>query len=266
MSIFFDKSDENTIQLDTVKEKVISDRLRAHLIRIGQQNIELNVRTRMGVDEGFLDRFLYLTPWISENSRERILISGCAVGSEMIIARKFGWKSVVGTEVDGNFVKIAAERLTELSEQTVVLYDGKKLPFRNGFFSTVFSGHIIEHTQSPYQYSCEHLRVLKMGGYLFLEFPDRYHRVELHTNMPSVEFMPLVIRKLLLRYRSSRFSKLNPTHRLYSRQILDEIHPMSVWQVKIFLFLNSLKGKKGKVEHWYSPAPGYVRMLIRAQE
>jgi hypothetical protein len=99
----------------------------------------------------------------------------------------------------------------------------------------------------------------KWGRYLFLEFPDRYYRVELHTNMPSVEFMPLVIRSLLLRYRSSRFSKLNPPHRLCSWHILDEIHPMSVWRVKIFLFLNSLKGRKGKVEHWYLQHPGMCR-------
>jgi hypothetical protein len=60
----------------------------------------------MGVDEGFSDHFLYLTPWIPENAKDRIFISGCAVGSEMIIARKFGWKLAVGKEVDGNFTKL----------------------------------------------------------------------------------------------------------------------------------------------------------------
>lgn len=250
-------------QPDPVIEKVIQEKLRAYLTRVGQQDVELNVKTLMDFDEGLTDRFTYLVTHIPVQSRESILISGCAVGSEMILARRFGWERIVGTELNKDYSVLAGERLAQVDQSTVVRYDGVRLPFPSNSFSTVFSGHVIEHTRSPFRYFKEHIRVLKKGGYFFLEYPNRYHNIELHTNLPSVEYLPLGLRSLVLRYRASKFSKYSEFQRTHYKLILNEIAPMSIWQIELFTFFSLFDRKRAKVIHRYSPIKGYIRVLIR---
>ena len=64
-------------------------------------------------------------------------------------------------------------------------YEGTFLPYDDAQFFVVASGHVIEHTNDPFIYLSECMRVLRVGGYLSLEFPNRYHHTELHTGLPS---------------------------------------------------------------------------------
>jgi SAM-dependent methyltransferase len=245
-------------------EEAITTDLKYYLQRMGQQNIDANVHSLMGIDDGFADRFNYLDKYVPDHSRSSILISGCAVGSEMILARRFGWRRVVGTEVNREYLSFAGKRLEKMDSAVIVHYDGDRLPFRDNAFSTIFSGHVIEHTHSPFKYFKEHLRVLQKGGYLFLEFPNRYNTVELHTNLPSVEYLPLWLRRVVLRYRSSKFSKYSELQRTHYKLILSDITPMSRWQIQLFTLVSSLTIKRAKVSNFQTPIKGYLRVLIQA--
>jgi ubiquinone/menaquinone biosynthesis C-methylase UbiE len=143
----------------------------------------------------------------------------------------------------------------------VLLYGGKTLPFEDGSFSFLASGHIIEHTSSPMHYLHEQLRVLQTGGFLFLEFPSRYHSIELHTGTSSVEWLPAPLRSWALRWRMSRFGGRPEAERPLYRDILTTLKPISTWQVRVWLRLAS--SHDSRVVHQYQPAPGYVRMLIQ---
>jgi SAM-dependent methyltransferase len=245
---------------DPVAEAACRARLAEYLTRVGQHPVERNVDELCSLESGVCDRFNYAAPRMPEAARARLLVSGCAAGSEMILARTYGFREIVGTEVVPEYVGIARERLRGARGFHALLYDGRNLPFAADTFTAVMSGHIIEHTSSPYRYLEEHMRVLAPGGLLFLEFPDRYHLVELHTGLPSVEYLPSPLRSLALRYLACRFSPFSPSQRQLYHVIRTTLQPVSVFQVK--RYLAQLPYRNCRVVHHYAPAPGYRRMLI----
>ena len=130
--------------------------------------------------EPFAGRFDFLRSSISEdifNQHAAILISGFGMGSEMIMARRFGFVKVFGVEVEQILVEATKMRLSKYTDMHPSFYEGKYLPFEDGLFNVVASGHVIEHTMDPRLYLKEIFRVLIPGGYLLLEFPHRYHMI-----------------------------------------------------------------------------------------
>lgn len=249
-----------TFTPDAEREAGCQARLREYLTRIGQWSVEANVQNLFSED-GYRDRFNYFAPRMPASTRRCLLVSGCAVGSEMIVARRYGFLEIRGTEINTVYAEIARERVQGQPGFDVVVYDGKHLPYQDGTFSAITSGHIIEHTPSPFAYLREHMRVLAPGGIMFIEFPGRYHPVELHTGLPSLEYLPWPLRSLMLRYRASRFSGLPEQQRARYKDIRRTLQPISVWQIRLYLRLMSLWG--GRALHAYEPAPGFVRMLVQ---
>ena len=185
------------------------------------------------------------------------------MGSETLIAREYDFRHVYGTEVDKELVSIADYRIKPYFNFCILLYDGARLPYQDSVFTSVVSGHIIEHTISPFFYLKEHLRVISQGGLLFQEFPNRYHPVELHTGLPSLEFLLLVLRNIGLCILGSHISPVEQANRLHYRLIAETLHPMSRWQ--ILLYIRKLRKELGstRVIHSYHPIPGYVRIVLR---
>lgn len=245
---------------DPEHESACRARLTEYLTRIGQEPVDKQAEELFSLDSGVRDRFNYFAPRMPETTRCRLLVSGCAAGSEMIIGREFGFQEIFGTEVAREYVEITHQRLLGHDGFGVVLYDGQNLPFGDDTFTSVVSGHIIEHTPSPYEYLKEHLRVLAPGGYIFLEFPNRYHYIELHTGLPSLEYLPGPLRSIGLRYCASRFSVFSADQRRRYDDIRRTLQPVSVWQIKRYLSRMGYRNA-GVVRH-YAPAPGYKRMLI----
>jgi SAM-dependent methyltransferase len=245
---------------DPDHESACRARLTEYLTSVGQEPVDRNADELFSLQSGVCDRFNYFAPRMPESARRRLLVSGCAAGSEMIIARGFGFQEIFGTEVAQDYVDITNQRLHRQQGFQALLYDGRDLPFADSAFSAVVSGHIIEHTAQPYYYLREHMRVLAPGGFLFLEFPNRYHRIELHTGLPSLEYLPAPVRSLGLRLLSSRFSTLSSDKRRGYDAIRRTLQPVSVWQIKAFL--SRMSFSDARVVHHYAPVPGYTRMLI----
>jgi SAM-dependent methyltransferase len=243
------------------KEEILKSRLLQYLIEAGQSNPEINADRLFSLEGGFVSRFNYFLPYLDENAMHHLLISGCVAGSELIIARKYGFQEIYGTEISEEYIEIARLRLASAKGFHVDLYDGLHTPYDNEQFTMVCSGHIIEHTESPIKYFRECMRILSRDGYFFLEFPDRYHKIELHTNLPSVDFLPSPLRQLALKFLSSKLSPFSPIKRSYYNEVLKTLKPISVWQIRLYLVLNGYF--KARILHKYSPAPGYVRMLIK---
>jgi ubiquinone/menaquinone biosynthesis C-methylase UbiE len=57
----------------------------------------------------------------------------------------------------------------------IVCGDGFRLPFRDETFDVVFHQGLLEHFKNPGDMLDEHRRVLKPGGLLLVDVPQRYH-------------------------------------------------------------------------------------------
>lgn len=244
-------------------EELASKRLRTHLEKKGQHGIEKNLEELL-VGDGYIERFHLIEDCVGGACKERLLISGCAVGTEHLVARNFGFREIYGTEVIEEYVEIAKMRLSAQEGMFVDLYDGKTLPYEDAYFSFVYSGHIIEHTPSPFGYFCEHLRVLKPGGVMFLEFPNRYHHTELHTGTVSFEWMPEPFRSVCLRVMSSRFLPGNVQKKKYYEAVRTTLKPISVWQLKAYTLVSG--SSKIKILQTQVPAPGFMRVMLRKEK
>jgi SAM-dependent methyltransferase len=246
----------------TEVERAVKDALREYLQSIRQWNLEKNIEELTSLDGGgYQDRFNYFLPRIEPAALDRLLVSGCAVGGEMIVARNNGFKEVYGTEVGSEYARIAALRLKKEQGYYVSLYDGNSLPYQDNFFTSICSAHIIEHTPNPFTYFREHFRVLAPGGYFFLEFPDRYHPIELHTGLTSYEYLPRPVRAMVLLFLSSRFSPASPEHRRLYNAVRTTLQPISVSRLKWFLWRMGVGSSA--ILHHYEPAPGFCRVLLR---
>ncbi len=216
--------------------------------------------------DGYIDRFDYLESILGKDMYKlfpRIMISGYAAGSEMVVARRFGFQEIYGVEVDSSLLDVTQKRLSDLPGIFPDLYEGLYLPYDNEQFDMVISGHIIEHTQSPKIYLSEVMRTLKPGGVLYIEFPSRYHHTELHTGLFSFEWLPFFLRNLVLLIISSKFSILNTQKKLKYRAILST-GLKQVSRRDIFMLLRQLQINYKELAY-SKPAPGIIRSLIRKE-
>ena len=236
-------------------------RLVEYLQELGQTDLEKNVEELLTLSGGFLDRFNFFMPHLDTQARDRVLVSGCAVGSELVAARNHRFREAFGTEVTERYVRIASDRLAHVPGVRVDLYDGRHLPYPDNHFSTILSGHIIEHTGAPYRYFAEHMRVLRPGGFFFIEFPDRYHSIELHTGLPSYEYLPAPLRGIVLRYLASPLAGFDQQTRRRYEAVRSTLTPVSIWQIRLYLLLSG--NGRSSIVAIQRPAPGFTRLLIR---
>ena len=134
-------------------------------------------------------------------------------------------------------------------------------PTKTSYFDLLLSGHIIEHTASPLEYLRESLRVIRPGGVLSLEFPTRYHLIEMHTGLVSFEWLPTRLRNAIVRLLSSRMSPLSELHKgWYESFITTGLRQVS--RPDIFRWLRQI-GVRYQELHHAMPAPGIVRTVLR---
>lgn len=253
----------NPLTLEPSIEEEIRTTLIEHFRPLYRERVNDYVATLLAV-ENYVCRFQYLHSVIGSSlfvSSARILISGFSVGSEMIVARQFGFGKIYGVEVEQFYVNVCRSRLRNFSDMYPSFYDGDYLPYAAEQFDVIGSGHIIEHTRNPNLYLRECMRVLVPGGYLFLEFPTRYHHIELHTGLPSFEWLPRAVRDIIVRVLSSRLSPLPSNAKArYNSIVTTCLQQISLSGIKRLLkkanytpiVLNSAKA-----------APGIIRCVIQ---
>lgn len=69
---------------------------------------------------------------------------------------------------------IGVEIETENKKSGIVYYDGKKLPFVDGYFDCIICSQVLEHIPNIDEIIFEFYRVLKKGGYILLTVPFSY--------------------------------------------------------------------------------------------
>jgi SAM-dependent methyltransferase len=250
-------------RLNASAQKEAEELLRNCYKEMKYWNVEDTVTASMCLDYA-RPRFIYLREVLPEsvfNSEARAFISGPEAGGEMIVAREYGFGPVYGVDIVPGFVEVAQRRFEGLEAFDCCLYDGVKVPHPDGFFDIVLSGHVIEHTADPRGYLRELLRVLKVGGYLFLEYPTRYHHTELHTGLPSLEWAPAPLRNAGLRFLSSRFSPYKAEARRRYYTILDtRLRQISLPRIRYWI---ARSGSRMTLVDAAKATPGIIRTVFR---
>lgn len=250
---------EMTQQLDPADELRARETLKELLRTNGRRNLEGAVNELMSTEGGFVGRFQYLRRYLEEGHYSRLLISGCSAGSEAAVARNFGFAKIVGTDSDPALIEIAKDRFVSWENVAFEVAHGVELAYATSSFDCVYSGHVVEHTGNPERYLREHLRVLRPGGILFLEFPNRYHWVELHTGTRSLEWLPRGIRRRALSLVAGLLRRRGDAKHALYESVRDTLEPVSVRRV----MQSFPKGGRPVVVDVDHPLPGYVRMILR---
>lgn len=255
--------ESQSFTLDMAVEAEVRDALLEHFAPYYHERVDNYVGALLAM-EGFVSRFEYLKSVVGAavfNSSSNILISGCGSGSEMLTARQFGFGSVYGVEVEEFWITICQRRLNYLANMHVAFYDGKVLPYQAAEFDVIASGHVIEHTEDPGLYLQECMRVLRPGGYLSLEFPNRYHHTELHTSLPSFEWLPRPIRNGALRLLTGKVSPLKAgAKKRYHDIIATQLKQISMSGVNRMLKRTNYSST---IVNSVRPMPGITRCVIQ---
>ncbi|MFQ5795737.1 MAG: class I SAM-dependent methyltransferase [Candidatus Bipolaricaulia bacterium] len=106
------------------------------------------------------------TKLLKEVASGRILDVGCGIGKHLSMVN-----SVMKIGVDPGFPGLLKGRAL-FKDVHFICATGYNLPFKESIFDTVLSIDVIEHVDRPDVFLGEIHRVLKVGGYLFLQTPN----------------------------------------------------------------------------------------------
>lgn len=253
------------LALDPEIESQVSALLLDHFGPTYGDRVDDYVGSLMAVDH-YSGRFLFLRHAVGPDifkDQPCLLVSGCGAGGEMIAARQWGFGEIYGVEVDPIWVTACEKRLAQFPGMHAAFYDGDHLPYPDATFDVVASGHVIEHTRDPRLYLAESLRVLKPGGHLSLEYPTRYHTRELHTQLPSLEWLPRPLRDGAYRLLAARVSPLGRVARQRYYSIYDtRLQQISFPSIRRWLNRNALAYTFVNLTR---AAPGVIRLVIRRE-
>ena len=105
-----------------------------------------------------------------------ILEVGCGRGATLLALAGRG-ANVVGLDYSEEALTICRERKSRngiAGRADFVHGDARKLPFPSESFDFVFSVGLIEHFEDPAAILAEQYRVLRKGGFLFVQVPQKY--------------------------------------------------------------------------------------------
>lgn len=108
---------------------------------------------------------------------KRILEIGAGTGRDSFPLAEHG-ASVVQLDYAHHSLTILKTQADERKLPTLIVGgDTFHLPFREGTFDVVFHQGLLEHFRKPFaeQLLRENIRVLKQGGFLLVDVPQRYH-------------------------------------------------------------------------------------------
>lgn len=106
---------------------------------------------------------------------KKILEVGCGKAKESLELARRG-AEVTGVDYSTNAISLLEKVIAQTSStMTAIQCDGGSLPFEDGTFDLVFSQGVIEHFEDPLPLLREQYRVLRPGGVIVVEVPNKYN-------------------------------------------------------------------------------------------
>lgn len=133
------------------------------------------------------------TQFILERVKGKVLDVGCSQGRLFIDFKMHSAaKAVLGVDIlkrnsseKQNKMMNLGENELNLFNESFVLADAQRLPFRNCTFDIVVAGELIEHILSPERFVKEAYRILKPKGLLIITTPNRESWINIITKNQS---------------------------------------------------------------------------------
>ncbi|MBI4722300.1 MAG: class I SAM-dependent methyltransferase [Candidatus Stahlbacteria bacterium] len=194
------------------------------------------------------------------NSNEvKVLEVGCGSSIDThIIAQKIDGQ-VWGVDISQKAIEIA-HQVSKYFDKKVILdvQDVRRLKFEDNFFDLVFSQGVLEHLDDINKAIEEHLRVLKPGGILVINVPQKYTVYTLYKHWQMIrnkcewgkegEFSYIRLKKMGIRYGLKLIKVLgygywfHPLEIMWVlRSIVDKVQKVNPCRKhKVFLKLKSL--------------------------
>ena len=110
---------------------------------------------------------------------------GCGAAGKTLYYASMGVEKIYGVEILEKYKKDAdalAESLNLKDKFEFVTADGAKLPFEAGTIDTIIINDAMEHVDDPDGVLQDCLRVLKVGGRVYANFPPYYHPYGAHLS------------------------------------------------------------------------------------
>jgi 2-polyprenyl-3-methyl-5-hydroxy-6-metoxy-1,4-benzoquinol methylase len=145
---------------------------------------------------------------------QKVLDLGSGDGGLVVALRREGIDAF-GIDIALDYIQVAKLRAQKygISEDVFALYPGDVLPYADNEFDVVLSIQVFEHVPNQQAYLREAKRVLRLGGKLYIAFPNRYFYRETHTRIIGYQFLPRALQMPVLKWlrpaHYQRFQKLN---------------------------------------------------------
>jgi SAM-dependent methyltransferase len=113
---------------------------------------------------------------IPHSKNPRVLEIGCGTAIDLnILAKRYKSASYFGSDISRNSILLGMT-ITECFDNKIrfCIADVRCLSFKEGAFDVVFSQGLIEHFRYPEAILREQLRILRNGGILIVNVPQRY--------------------------------------------------------------------------------------------
>lgn len=103
-----------------------------------------------------------------------VLEVGAGTGRDALELARRGARSVA-LDYSLESLRLVKSQLSKSDDVSVVCADALSLPFKDGVFDIVFHQGLLEHFRDPGRLLSENARVLKEGGLILVDVPQRYH-------------------------------------------------------------------------------------------
>lgn len=131
------------------------------------------------------------------------LVVGAGTGGLGVVLKNEYNGEVFGIEPNEEALEIIKEKCREkgLDFSNFKKEFAEKISFGNNFFDFVYCITVLEHVQNVEKSIKEMIRVLKPGGFLYIDTPNSLFPIERHYKIVFLAFLPKILGKIYLFFR-----------------------------------------------------------------